>query len=331
MAKKATKPRTRARQAPAPTEHRRIPLADIDVDDLDVQARLVTDINGAVRDYAEAMKAGAQFPPVVVFEGPDGIVLADGFSRHAAAEEVGATDIEAEVHQGAKRDAILYACGANQTHGQRRTNADKRRAVSRLLLDPEWGKWSDVDIAERCGVSHSFVSALRKELSPSTVESDTRTYTTKHGKTAKMRTGKIGKRKEQPASKPRKPRRPQTKEELIRRAREGIQAGEKAYAEAKAIQDELTRLETEAAEHTVRADEHGNAQPQNSPPTQPTFQEPGTLDAATFEAASLLRLLNADKHLAKILINLGGTAAAVGQALLVMMGQPEPSEEATRH
>jgi DNA-binding Lrp family transcriptional regulator len=38
----------------------------------------------------------------------------------------------------------------------------------------------------------------------------------------------------------------ETKEELIRRAREGIQAGEKAYAEAKAIQDELTRLETEA-------------------------------------------------------------------------------------
>jgi hypothetical protein len=110
------------------------------------------------------MQAGAVFPPVIVFEGADGIVLADGFSRHAAADDAGLTDIECEVHQGTKRDAALYACGANATHGQRRTNADKRKAVSRLLKDKEWGEWTDRQIAEAAGVSHVFVATVRKEL-----------------------------------------------------------------------------------------------------------------------------------------------------------------------
>lgn len=44
-------------------------------------------------------------------------------------------------------------------------SADKCRAVTALLHDPEWSSWSDREIARRCGVDHKTVSALRRELS----------------------------------------------------------------------------------------------------------------------------------------------------------------------
>ncbi|MEO6960160.1 MAG: hypothetical protein ABI081_09285, partial [Burkholderiaceae bacterium] len=42
------------------------------------------------------------------------------------------------------------------------TNADKRKAVNAMLADAEWSQWSDRKIAEQCGVSASFVGAMRK-------------------------------------------------------------------------------------------------------------------------------------------------------------------------
>jgi hypothetical protein len=67
------------------------------------------------------------------------------------------------VHEGGRRDAILFAVGANATHGLRRTNADKRRAVLTLLHDPEWRQWSDSEIAHKCRVSRPLVAEMRAE------------------------------------------------------------------------------------------------------------------------------------------------------------------------
>lgn len=50
--------------------------------------------------------------------------------------------IAVDVRPGSQRDAILYSLGANAAHGRRRTNADKRRAVQRMLSDEEWSRWS---------------------------------------------------------------------------------------------------------------------------------------------------------------------------------------------
>jgi transposase-like protein len=58
----------------------------------------------------------------------------------------------------------MYAVGANAAHGLRRTNADKRRAVTMLLDDDEWGQWSDSAIARQCGVSHTFVATVRAAI-----------------------------------------------------------------------------------------------------------------------------------------------------------------------
>lgn len=62
--------------------------------------------------------------------------------------------------QASRRDALLYAAGANGAHGLRRTNADKRRAV--LLVLAACPKWSDRKIGEICGVDHKTVAAARE-------------------------------------------------------------------------------------------------------------------------------------------------------------------------
>jgi len=144
-----------------------------------------------VWEYAELMRDGAHFPPVVVyFDGKD-YWLADGFHRCQAAKSAGIEQIEADVIQGTRRDAILHSVGANADHGLRRSHADKQRAVMMLLNDEEWRKWSTREVAKRCGVSKSFVADLRKSLSAT--DSEERTYTTRHGTKSKMKTGKIGK------------------------------------------------------------------------------------------------------------------------------------------
>jgi hypothetical protein len=42
---------------------------------------------------------------------------------------------------------------ANAGLGLPRSNADKRKAVTLLLADPQWNSWSDHEIARHCGVS----------------------------------------------------------------------------------------------------------------------------------------------------------------------------------
>lgn len=117
-----------------------------------------------VADYAEDMKQGLTFPPVTVFFDGDEYWLADGFHRVQAKQIEGVKEVSAEVHFGTKRDAVLYAVGANSTHGFRRTNADKHNSVMRLLRDPEWSQWSNREIARQCKVDEKTVRNIRKSL-----------------------------------------------------------------------------------------------------------------------------------------------------------------------
>lgn len=99
-------------------------------------------------------------------------------------------------------NSALRTIGA---HGLPRTNADKRRAVTMLLEDPEWTQWSDREIAKACSVSNHLVGDVRAALtgnSPSETPA-ARTYTNKHGTQATMKTAKV--RKTKPAAKPSTP------------------------------------------------------------------------------------------------------------------------------
>jgi hypothetical protein len=164
------------------------------------QPREKIDLNH-VAALKEVIEDGVELDPVIVFYDGSDYWLADGFHRCKATEEAGFEDIHVIIHQGTRRDAILYSVGANADHkpAKRRSRADKRRAVTMLLNDPEWSKWSDREIARQCKVSQTFVSSKRKNLTDNVVsenEAKTRTYTTKHGTTATMQVGNIGKKDE---------------------------------------------------------------------------------------------------------------------------------------
>lgn len=166
----------------------------------DRRAQARSAVNGdVVADYAEAMRSGVSFPAIVVFFDGDHHWLADGFHRLDAAMLAEVSEIDADVREGGLRDAVLFSVGANAMHGLRRTNEDKRNAVTVLLSDEEWSKWSDREIARKCAVSNPFVSALRASLLSVNSEAEPRTYTTRHGTVAQMDTSRIGARPAEPA------------------------------------------------------------------------------------------------------------------------------------
>ena len=117
-----------------------------------------------LENLVEVLEARKKLPPVDTFFDGDNYFLADGLHRYKAAKEVDRKTIEAKIHKGDKRDAILFSCGANATHGLPRNNKEKRRAVLKLLMDPKWSGWSDRSIARHCAVSQPFVTNLRHEL-----------------------------------------------------------------------------------------------------------------------------------------------------------------------
>lgn len=175
-------------------ETKKLPLSDITLDS-ETQPRVGP--NNQVLEYFQDLlfTSDVRFPPVILFYDGNKYYLADGWHRYEAHRRAFEEEISCHVHQGSKRDAILYSVGANGTHGLNMTNADKRRAVTKLLEDPEWSKWSNNKIANTCHVASTFVSKLRKSLS--TVDSKNfqeRTYTNKHGSVSTMKTEGIGKR-----------------------------------------------------------------------------------------------------------------------------------------
>jgi hypothetical protein len=166
-----------------PSAARFIPISSIRCDG-GTQPREAID-DAVVAEYAERLIEGDLFPPVTVFYDGTDYWLGDGFHRVAGHDAAELTDVACEVRQGTRRDAVLFSVGANGQHGLPRTNSDKRRAVATLLTDPEWGGWTDSEIARRCRVSHPYVAKVRAEVSPETVTGE-RSYTTKHGTPATM-------------------------------------------------------------------------------------------------------------------------------------------------
>jgi len=116
-----------------------------------------------VDEFAAAMLAGDEFPPLAVFHDAGGTMwLADGFTRHAAATKADLKTHAAAIRSGTRKDAVIYSAGANRTNGVRMTNADKRCAVSQLLA--EFEDMPNTQIADIVGVSDTLVAAVKKRL-----------------------------------------------------------------------------------------------------------------------------------------------------------------------
>jgi len=117
-----------------------------------------------IDSYADAMRDGVEFPPIEVYFDGETYWIADGWHRFWASLAAGLEEIEALVHQGTEMDALEAGCGANATHGLRRTNADKRHAVAICIERLGYAEKSDRVIADKCAVSPTTVARVRKEL-----------------------------------------------------------------------------------------------------------------------------------------------------------------------
>jgi transposase-like protein len=197
----------------------KLPLRKIRLDGgTQTRARINDDI---IEEYAQDMRDGAQFPPLVVFHDGKHHWLGDGFHRYGAALHLKLDSIECEVRQGTLADAQWYSFSVNQAHGLRRTNEDKARAVKAALRHSP--QRSNLEIARHVGVSDETARKYRAELEaageisssahpPSSGRCDEADdkpvdagqparVVTRKGKTYQMKVGSIGKVKKPRAKK----------------------------------------------------------------------------------------------------------------------------------
>lgn len=176
-----------------------LPIKSIVVDE-EIQQRIKTS-NGTINDYARLLKEEHKFPAITVFinqvagEEPK-YYLADGFHRLQAYQKNGKEEIPCEIYKGSKLTAKIFAAGCNGTHGLKRSNHDKKKAVITVLTDSTWNRLSDNEIARHCHVSQPFVSKLRSKVIPVTLKETKRVD--KNGNA--METGNIGRSKSQSSS-----------------------------------------------------------------------------------------------------------------------------------
>ncbi len=127
----------------------------IDELDLSLQTRAGTDAD-TIRNYAEAMADGAQFPDVTVFTDGETYWLADGFHRVLAAQANGKAMISADIRKGTEDDAVVFGGTANNKQGKRPTMADVQHFLSMVWERREaifGGTPTGGNLAEKCGVS----------------------------------------------------------------------------------------------------------------------------------------------------------------------------------
>jgi hypothetical protein len=174
-----------------------LPLAEITCDP-EILPRAIN--FATVQDYRDDMARGDKFPPVEVVQDGATRWLVHGLQRFEAARLNGSQAILCAVRKGDKRSAILASVGVNADHGLRRTSADKRVAVGKLLNDPKWSRWSTREIARQCRVSTTLVIDMRAERAAraATVTNNSEKerhvvlYTNKHGTAAQMNVIAIG-------------------------------------------------------------------------------------------------------------------------------------------
>lgn len=145
-----------------------------------------------IDEYAEAMRLGVEFPPVSLFDDGERLYVADGFHRIQAAEKAERRTILANIYDGGLVDAIRFGLGSNISHGLRRTQADKRRAV--ILALEHFGDWSDRKIAEECRVSPFLVATVRTETGARNGTSKKKAKRETHDDEKQERLGRDGKR-----------------------------------------------------------------------------------------------------------------------------------------
>lgn len=134
--------------------------------DGDTQARIKIS-EETVSDYAELISSGNgewALGPLDVFHDGSDYFVADGFHRTLAAIRTKRASVPCRVHKGTAKDAKLFGMTANDKHGLRMSQADKRACVEWLLENGP--KMKQAEIAEKAGVSKRFVQKVVADRKP---------------------------------------------------------------------------------------------------------------------------------------------------------------------
>jgi ParB-like chromosome segregation protein Spo0J len=123
---------------------------------------------GAIEEYRAAMLDGQVFPPCLLVDTGSQLLLCDGFHRLHAYERAGIKTVPCIIKDGTREQAQWQAAAQNVTHGVRRTNEDKRRAV--LMAVQVKPDASLRDIASHCGVTHEMVRQIKLGMASQEIE-----------------------------------------------------------------------------------------------------------------------------------------------------------------
>ncbi len=117
-----------------------------------------------VEEYASIYKRDkVKMPPVELFTEDNKVyLLGDGAHRTYALLSLKSKTIEANIHKGTREDALRFALTANERHGIRRTNDDKRNSIREAVR--QWPKCSDSQVAAICAVDKHTVTAVREDM-----------------------------------------------------------------------------------------------------------------------------------------------------------------------
>lgn len=174
-----------------------------------------------VREYAESMKDGEKFPEIIVFFDGSDHWLADGFHRYFAYKSNEVEEVEVDLREGTKDDAILFGFQANKHRGLRMSSEDIRGIIVRMIHHPEWGQWTNASIAAHLGVSAMTVGRVKKTLEPEEVK--VKKYINKQGNETVIDTAKLStKKKEEPKDPPKQE--PDPEDDIIHELTETIQS-----------------------------------------------------------------------------------------------------------
>jgi hypothetical protein len=115
----------------------------------------------------EDIQAGALLPPIDVMYDGTCYWLFDGFHRLAAQWKIAGEKVlyvDARVHMGSQADAQWASYAANKSHGLRRSNEDKKRAVLAALRHPNGASRANREIARHLGVDEKTIRFYREGL-----------------------------------------------------------------------------------------------------------------------------------------------------------------------
>lgn len=142
-------------------QSRELPLTEVRLDG-NTQSREKLN-KEAIEEYAVLYQTGVELPNLDVFHDGSYYWLAAGFHRFNGAGKAGKQTLRFNIHKGSAWDAFLFGIRDNVTNGVRRTNADKRYAVERILDSNKCDRASVRKIADLAAVSPNLVSDMVSE------------------------------------------------------------------------------------------------------------------------------------------------------------------------